>query len=442
MNELVLEMQTIAICARCSRAYPIGMHGEICDVCYAVAKCECTECGAEFTRGFLANGEVDTTSDTCAECTYVCWACNEPCTGNTVTVSTWDCNNARYNDSEVCESCSTANYSSCSDCGNLRNNDSIVPSDGDSICEDCREDYRECDRCGGMTHIDNTCYDKDSDSDYCESCFRVAEAENSNSVHSWSYTPPVRFFGANGQQVYNPTGFSQGLELECGWKNGYTSGYADQVNAALGEICYLKEDGTITQGTGLEGGFEIVTHPCHIEHYRNVLRGICDKKIPGLLSHSTDNAGCGLHISANKSALTNHAIARICAFIGADRNEAWIVKLARRKSDRWAKIVKKESVEDTLERTSDGYEFLKINHSDRYEAVNLQNSSHVEFRLFRGTLKYSSLMLCIEFVNALCMWCMESADVADYQSGAKLLEFAKDFPETYPHLIEFLCANL
>ena len=38
----------------------------------------------------------------------------------------------------------------------------------------------------------------------------------------------------------------------------------------------------------------------------------------------------------------------------------------------------------------------------RYAAVNLMNYSTIEFRLFRGTLKYNTLIAALELVNAIC----------------------------------------
>jgi hypothetical protein len=38
----------------------------------------------------------------------------------------------------------------------------------------------------------------------------------------------------------------------------------------------------------------------------------------------------------------------------------------------------------------------------RYAAVNLCNRNTIEFRLFRGTLKYNTLIAAIELVNKIC----------------------------------------
>lgn len=447
--ELTLVPQTIIACSHCEVRQTTAedaVNG-LCTRCVTLRGIrECGSCLAEFVPGFAPTDDNPDALDDyplCEDCTIVCPSCEERIV-DTFTVRDWDQNRQRYDEQEVCKACRVAEYTRCSDCSAYVDNDSITDVHGDSICVLCLEGYSACAECELYFHRDNLRCDIDGDGEYCEDCYREEEEEEeeeqSSSVHSYNYSPSTMFFDAYGKREFYSNGVFHGIELEAGWKVGDSDDYAQAVIKALGEICYLKEDSTITSGTGLYGGFEIVTHPCDLEHYRTALKSICNGKIPGLLSHNTDNAGCGLHISVNRSCLTNHAIARICAFIGADRNEAWIVKMARRKSDRWAEIKKKTCIEDTLQ-VCDGHEYL-IRNADRYEAVNLLNPSHVEFRLFRGTLKYSSAMLCLEFVNALCRWCMEPADVSEYQSAQSLLAFARNELEVYPHLIAFLCANI
>jgi hypothetical protein len=42
---------------------------------------------------------------------------------------------------------------------------------------------------------------------------------------------------------------------------------------------------------------------------------------------------------------------------------------------------------------------------DRYEAVNVTGSETIEFRIFRGSLRYESIMAALEFVNAVLDFC-------------------------------------
>ena len=41
-------------------------------------------------------------------------------------------------------------------------------------------------------------------------------------------------------------------------------------------------------------------------------------------------------------------------------------------------------------------------HGGRYTCVNLTNPSTIEFRIFRGTLKYNTLIATLQLVNRIC----------------------------------------
>jgi hypothetical protein len=301
-----------------------------------------------------------------------------------------------------------------------------------SLCDHCYNTTVICDDCSERINIADA-YNGDDDEYRCSSCHDDYETRNSSAlVHGYSYSPPQ-------YRMYGDGPLFHGVELEVGWQAGDKSDYAESVIDALGEYAFLKEDGSICSAN-VNDGFEIVTHPASLLECGKRLKAICDKNVPGLISHDA-GGGLGLHISVNRNALSNHAIARICTFIGGEQNNAWIVKLARRTSSQWATIVKKDTIEDTLEVSYDGSTYLKVN-PNRYEAVNLQNSTHIEFRLFRGTLKYSSLMTSLEFVNALCLWCMEQEEVQNYQDSAVFEAFVAERAETYPYLLKFLSANI
>ena len=70
----------------------------------------------------------------------------------------------------------------------------------------------------------------------------------------------------------------------------------------------------------------------------------------------------------------------------------------------------------------------------RYAAVNLCNYHTVEFRLFRGTLKYNTFIATIQLVNRICDAAMYNTD----ESIAKLSwsDFVADITE--PELIQYL----
>ena len=70
----------------------------------------------------------------------------------------------------------------------------------------------------------------------------------------------------------------------------------------------------------------------------------------------------------------------------------------------------------------------------RYAAVNLQNYSTVEFRIFRGTLKHNALIAALELVNEICDLAIHLTD-----EGIEKMSWS-EFVETIeaPELIQYL----
>ena len=47
-------------------------------------------------------------------------------------------------------------------------------------------------------------------------------------------------------------------------------------------------------------------------------------------------------------------------------------------------------------------EHIKKNYFGRYRCINLTNRETIEFRLFRGTLKYNTFIATLQLVNEIC----------------------------------------
>lgn len=56
----------------------------------------------------------------------------------------------------------------------------------------------------------------------------------------------------------------------------------------------------------------------------------------------------------------------------------------------------KERPMDILDQAKKGYG------GGRYFSVNLQNANTIEFRIFRGTLKYNTLIATLQLVDRVC----------------------------------------
>ena len=69
----------------------------------------------------------------------------------------------------------------------------------------------------------------------------------------------------------------------------------------------------------------------------------------------------------------------------------------QRQLERWAaRYGFKEQPMEILDHAKKGY------HGGRYTCVNLQNRDTIEFRMFRGTLKYNTLIATLQLVDRIC----------------------------------------
>ena len=207
-----------------------------------------------------------------------------------------------------------------------------------------------------------------------------------------------------------------GVELEVEMADRYaeTKDKARQLNELIndGEVgskVFFERDGSLTNG------FEIISHPQSLPAHREMWTWLQDKAATkGLISHKSTS--CGLHVHVNRDSLTKLQIAKMVAFVNNPDNKEFMTALARRYGELSgycrikqgnAKVKKPES-------------------SDRYEAVNVTPTKTIEFRIFKGTLKYESLVAALEFVHALCEYTARCGDcsVSDlgYESFLKFAE--------------------
>lgn len=186
-----------------------------------------------------------------------------------------------------------------------------------------------------------------------------------------------------------------GCELEIQVQSGPANAAAGRVHDALnpsgrvGEYCYFERDGSI--GTG----FELITQPAGLDvHAAKFATFLQDKEMKrGMRSH--EGGACGFHVHVGRDYLTQGQIYRIQSFLNDVRNEHLIKKIARRYQSGYSKF-KPEMAKFSPHGKATG---------DRYEALNVTSNQTIEFRLFRGSLRYESIMAALEFVNAILDFC-------------------------------------
>ncbi len=339
----------------------------------------------------------------------------------------------------------------CSHCGELIDTDDYDEMDGEILCSDCLDDYTtvcdccgariwsedaegddytslcrqcydyhytRCEECDALIHNDDT-YEYD-DSYFCHECYQ--RIRKNAAIHEYGYKPEPIFYGDSNRYF--------GVELEidgAGKDDDYATEILDIANMRDDHI-YIKTDGS------LDDGMEIVTHPMSLEYHKDFCwEDIIHHAVRlGYRSHQTST--CGLHVHVNRDSLggnreeQDEVISRILYFAEHHWNE--MLKFSRRSEyamNRWAaRYGYENSPKAIMDKAKKNY--------GRYVAVNLCNYHTIEFRLFRGTLKYNTLIATLELVNRICDIALSYTDVE--MSKLSWSEFVSEINE--PELIQYL----
>jgi hypothetical protein len=200
------------------------------------------------------------------------------------------------------------------------------------------------------------------------------------------------------------------VEVEAGRNYELASEYAYRLEAL--DLAYLKSDGSLNHG------FEIVTGYTGLDVHADMLK-FFKKPWRGMRSHDTRT--CGLHVHIDKKDVSLFHACKMVFFINDSNNQKLIRDIARRSNHHYAKIGNKKASYQWLKDARKGHDPLNRLNDDRTEALNFQNPNTIEFRLFKGTLRYETIMACLEFTYATWFFCRDTG-VSELTS-AKFIEF-------------------
>lgn len=232
-------------------------------------------------------------------------------------------------------------------------------------------------------------------------------------IHDYSYKPKPVFFCEKDEK----TKLFFGIELET------EKGDSSSLNNLENKFFYLKED------SSLNNGFELVTHPLSqawIVKNQHKIKIILDT-LKNATAKSYNTSTCGMHVHVSKNAISLLQLVKIVKFFIEQKN--FILKLSQRKAanlQRWA----------SLDFSNKFVKYVKEKNSSRYVAINLQNQNTIEFRIFRGTLKFESFMKNLEFLFSLLDFTREEGYIQiTLDNYSKFLTKNK---KDYKNLINFL----
>lgn len=314
----------------------------------------------------------------------------------------------------------------CQYCNERVWNEDIHYSEGQAICPNCFNScFLTCESCGRVIHENEAHYlNDDEDFPYCGQCY--LRHQQKLEIHDYYYKPDPIFYGDGPRYL--------GVELEIDGA-GEDKSHAFQIlkksNMDGLEHLYCKHDGS------LDDGIELVSHPMALAYHEQVMPWndvLQEAAKLGYRSHQADTCGLHVHVSRNAFGTTeieqDAVIARILYFFEKHWNE--LLKFSRRTQyqlNRWAaRYGYKEQPMEILDHAKKGH------HGGRYTCVNLTNSDTIEFRIFRGTLKYNTLIATLQMVDRIC-------DVALYLSDDEIKSMSwSAFVSgcTAPELVQYL----
>ena len=334
------------------------------------------------------------------ETTYICERCGERVPVDACTMVA---------DAILCPDCVDMYTTVCDCCGERLFLSDDHGDENITLCERCYErHYTHCERCGRVISYSDAYYeDDDEDEPLCYDCLQARLQQAT--IHDYSYTPRLVFHGERSNERF----FGVELEIDGNGKSRKNAGEILNVANEDAQNLYIKSDGS------LDCGMELVTHPMTLQYHmeqmpwKNVLRKAVEL---GYLSHRTTT--CGLHVHISRAAFGETeqeqelSIARLLYFVEKFWTE--LLRFSRRTErqiNRWAaRYGMKLSPKAVMESAKDS-------RAGRYTAVNLTNEETVEIRIFRGTLKYNTLIATLQLVNVIC-------DVALFLSDEELQELS------------------
>jgi len=272
------------------------------------------------------------------------------------------------------------------------------------LCEGCIVSFATCKNCGTVYDKRKTHEFELEGKSFCENCVpRYLEAKGVR-FNGYSHKPKPVFLGEKEDLVF------YGVELET----DNSQRRSELMARAHCDEIYFKSDGSLGPG-----GVEIVSHPATLKYHMNEFPWkniLSSAKICGYKSHTgvsgdrhSNHPTCGLHIHVNKEAFGRTTSerdtreAKLLVLVDKFWNKLVIFSRRDKRSlENWARRYADFDV--TNDQLSDIISKAKSENSrDRRLAVNFgaNNSATVEFRMFRGTLNYETLIATIQLIDLL-----------------------------------------
>ena len=332
---------------------------------------------------------------------------------------------AYFMEEEVyCLDCFEELTDTCAECGERIYISENEGTEDTPLCSHCYHHYyTNCNHCDELISLDNAYCEQGIY--YCEECYH--EKIERKLIHDYGYKPYPVFYGKGGRF------FGVELEIDDGGKDYDNAKKILELANEVEEHIYIKEDGSLSDE------FEIVSYPMTLYYHKNNMnwQEIMKKAVHmGYYSHQSGTAGLHIHVNRNcfgdYAEEQENAISRVLYFVEMFWNEMLCFsRRTEKQMKQWAnRYGRKNSPKETLYHAKDSQ-------NGRYTCVNLNNYETIEFRLFRGTLKYNTFIATLQMVNKICdvaiSFSDEELDKLSWNGFVSQLD-----SEKVPELIQYL----
>lgn len=313
-----------------------------------------------------------------------------------------------------------------------------------------------CANCERRRWMNSLIYDEDSDQYCCDDGDNCLPESSAPRCALLAYNDPT----ANRLPSQSPRGRRMGLEIEWVYgpsfldRNGdFISCSSRDVRRRIEEVAHqivfsfpdtryaiLKRDGSL-RVEGLDVGLELVTRPERLSVHKEILTEAWDKLPSGLLSNYTINGRSipiGLHVHAERWGRSLLHQAKVCYFMSLVGNRSWLVDLAQRVDDRYARFP-----------TGADWSYIHGTHANGRSECSHDPSKYValrvlpdtlEFRLFRSHTERDGVLRCLEFVDALFEFTKFSS--ARELQASRFVKFIAVHRKAYPCLHKYVSPQL
>ena len=384
---------------------------------------ECAVCSTDIETDDVIFTSYDS-SILCTDCAVICQRCDD--------VSTVNDSHHEVDGDLWCESCTEQRAYYCDSCSEYNSYGTNYMTDRqESWCESCTNDSYYCEDCDEWN------------ADGCDSCSDTS----SRLVHDYNYRPDAIFHSTDkNERLF----FGIEVEVEAGRNYELASEFAYRLEPL--DLAYLKSDGSLNHG------FEIVTHPMSHDFFKNEAQELWDT-LEQLRTNDPykvkawDTNTCGLHIHISRTGFSSGShMHRFLNLVYS--NQEFYEKLAGRSSDQWAKftdIIRQDYKRDeegnrlldewgsySLQTTRSFKGKLGYRGSDRYSAVNTNNSATLEMRIFRGSVNSDTIKSQLDLAHASVEY-TRTINANDVINGAltadSFMWYIFEHEELYPHLV-------